>query len=102
VVRSRRIYRLSDLGRWPEMAFFWDDPLAKGPCGRPRRRLSFPPSGVSLPSLPVHPCPHIQSRISHIQHRLQMGFLWLDGKNDMNLQCFSKRFYYYYTRVELE
>lgn len=31
VVRSaRRIYRLSDLGRRPEVAFLWDDPLARG------------------------------------------------------------------------
>jgi len=32
VVRStRRIYRLSALGQREEMAFLWDDPLARGP-----------------------------------------------------------------------
>ena len=31
VPSTRRIYRLSALGRRPEMDFLWDDPLATGP-----------------------------------------------------------------------
>ena len=31
VPSTRRVYRLSALGRRPEMDFLWDDPLARGP-----------------------------------------------------------------------
>ncbi|GAI78371.1 unnamed protein product [marine sediment metagenome] len=30
VPSMRRVYRLSDLGKQPEMDFLWDDPLARG------------------------------------------------------------------------
>ncbi len=58
VVRStRRIYRLSALGGRPEMAFFWDDPLARGPLREALAAAFLTPQPAPPVKPPAKPAP---------------------------------------------